>query len=75
MNVQFPKSLRFIDACAGDVFSITIDGKKMICMKTDPVVDDNEMEYNAVCLTTGKHLCLIDEDEVGLVNGTYVVEG
>ena len=75
MNVQFPKSLRFIDAYAGDVFSITIDGKKMICMKTDPVVDCNDMEHNAVCITTGKHLCLIDEDEVDLVNGTYVVEG
>ena len=75
MNVQFPKSLRFIYAYAGDVFSITIDGKKMICMKTDPVVDCNKAEYNAVCLTTGKHLCLIDEDEVDLVNGTYVVEG
>ena len=75
MNVQFPKSLKFIDAYAGDVFSITIDGKKMICMKTDTVVDYNEMVYNAVCLTTGKHLCLIDDDEVDLANGTYVLEG
>lgn len=44
-------------------------------MKTDPIVDSNEVEYNAVCLTTGKHLTLIDTDEVDVVNGTYVVEG
>ena len=75
MKVQLPKNTLFVGLNISDVFSITIDGKKMICMKTDPVVDCNEAEYNAVCLTTGKHLCLIDEDEVDLVNGTYVVEG
>lgn len=75
MKVQLPKNTLFVGLHISDVFSITIDGKKKLCMKTDPIVDSNEVEYNAVCLTTGKHLCLIDEDEVDVVDGTYVVEG
>lgn len=75
MKIQLPKNTLFIGLYCGDVFSITIDGKKRLCMKTDPIVDDNEVEYNAVCLTTGKHLALADTDEVDAVNGTYVVEG
>lgn len=73
MKVQLLKGIPFVSLHSGDVFSVTIDGKTEICMKTDHIVDKYGVEHNAVFVATGKHLLLANADEVDMV--TYVTEG
>lgn len=73
MEVQLIKDTPFASLHSGDVFSVTIDGKTEICMKTDHIVDDNGVEHNAVFVTTGKWLLLTNADVVDMV--TYITEG
>lgn len=73
MKVQLIKGTPFGSLHCDDVFSVTIDDKNEVCMKTDHIVDDNGVEHNAVFLGTGKYLLLANADEVDMV--TFVTEG
>lgn len=73
MKVQLLKDTPFVSLHSGDVFSVTIDGKTEICMKTDHIVDEYGVEHNAVFVATGKYLLLTNTDVVDMV--TYVAEG
>lgn len=75
MKIQFPKKKDFGYIDEGTAFMVTVDGVTCCAIKSDPILDENDVEWNAVVLTTGKHLCLADEEEVVELNGTYVVEG
>lgn len=75
MKIEFPKKKTFDMIDEGTVFVVTIDGVTCCAIKADPILDENDVEWNAVILTTGKHLCLADEEEVVELDGTYIVEG
>lgn len=73
MKVQLLKDTPFASLHCGDVFSVAVDGKTEICMKTDHIVDEYGVEHNAVFVATGKYLLLTNADVVDMV--TYVTEG
>lgn len=75
MKIQFPKKKEFAYLDEGTVFMVTVNGVMYCAIKADPIIDEDDVEWNAVVLTTGKHLCLADEEEVVELDGTYVTEG
>lgn len=75
MKIQFPKKKDFFHLDEGTVFTATVDGITYCAIKTNSILDENDVEWDAVALTTGKHLYFADEQEVVELDGTYVVEG
>lgn len=75
MKIQLPKKKTFAGLDMATLFMTVFDGEVYYAIKSKPFHDENGVEWNAVDVTTGEHLCFVDNDVVTELKGQYVVEG
>ena len=73
MKIQFPKSNTFDEVKNGELFTYEFGGKTYNCLKTESIFDQNDVEFNAVNVTTGEHSYVDERDYVVVLKGHYVV--
>lgn len=74
MKIQFPKSNTFDEVKNGELFTYEFGNKTYNCMKTVPILDQNDVEFNAVNIATGEYIYVDERDYVVVLKGHYVVE-
>lgn len=74
MNIQFPKSHTFDEVKNGELFTYEFGDKTYNCLKTVPIFDKNDVEFNAVNVKTGEYIYVDERDYVVVLKGNYVVD-
>lgn len=74
MNIQFPKSHTFDEVKNGELFTYDFGDKTYNCLKTVPIFDKNDVEFNAVNVKTGEYIYVDERDYVVVLKGNYVVD-
>lgn len=73
MKIQLPKKKTFGELDMATLFMTVFDNKTYYGIKSRPFFV-NGVEWNAVDITTGEYLCLVDTDFVTELKGHYTVE-
>lgn len=74
MKIQFPKAHTFNEIKNGELFACEFGGKTYNCLKTEPIFNRDDVEFNAVNVVTGEHIWVDEDEYVTILNGHYVVE-
>lgn len=74
MKIQFPKSRTFDEVKNGELFTYEFGNKTYNCMRTIPIINQNDVEFNAINIETGEYIYVDERDYVVVLKGHYVVE-